>query len=92
MKIRLVSSDPHSPTRISHLYREWWGREIEVGNPQRPRAKHQCQTHTIWPIIGPREFLDLLAKYDLGRYVCAHQIAEETQCGEIAELHARTNG
>lgn len=93
MLVILPGRNPHpfSGAR-EYLYAKWWGREIEVGQPKRPQRKHRCNTHTIWPVIGPQEFLDLLARYDLGRYVCVHLIAEEQGCEETAEVHARTNG
>lgn len=77
MIVRLTDSDPHPySVRLDLLLKDWWGQEIEVGQPQTPEEKHRCATTAIYEITGPKALLDLLAKADLGRYVCAHQIAE----------------
>lgn len=53
----------------------WWGKEIIIGNPVRPDGETICGTAMVWPIIGPQEFLDVLAFNNLTRMACVHCLA-----------------
>ena len=83
MKVLLADRNPHPFTGAREdFYAPWWGREVEIGAPRTAEEKHRCGTHTIWPIVGPQEFVELLVKHGLGRFVCIHLISTEVIAAE----------
>lgn len=77
MKISLAPHDPH-PSRVSHLIAEWWGKEITVAGPIRPRFEPKCEAAFLYEITGPQELIDYLKQHGLGKYVCLHQVQSES--------------
>lgn len=78
-RIRLASRNPHPIDKhdsrsmaIRRALFGWWGREIIVDNPIRPRGETICGTAMVWPIVGPPELVEVLAKHDLTRMACVH--------------------
>lgn len=79
----LVSEDPHPDPRpearfYKDLVKPWWGREIQVGRPRRPRLpnSHRCNPLWVYDLLGPPELVELLIKNGIkGVVVCEHQVA-----------------
>ncbi len=72
--VQLVASAPHDMPD-SEPVSEWWGRNIIVSQPLKPRRHHVCNPMYVYRILGPPAFVDLLAS--LGRYerfACEHCI------------------
>jgi hypothetical protein len=96
MIIRLAHSNPHPITKndprsqtVRRILDRWWGREIIVGLPRRPRGETICGTAMVWPIIGPQELLTVLAFHNLAPVTCVHclqvaQLEEEADYDRIA--------
>lgn len=72
--VRLVSEDPHNIVG-SECVSEWWGRNIIVSQPIKPKRYHACNPMYVYKILGPPEFIDFLVS--LGRrerFACEHCI------------------
>ena len=72
--MRLVSEDPHGIPG-SELVSEWWGCNIIVSQPVKPKKKHACDPMYVYKILGPPEFVEFLSSLDRReRFACEHCI------------------